>query len=154
MVVQKKKTNDSSSSWLKNILFVFLLLFFISVMIYLIVSQVNEYYAQMDPMLHRLKDHLSPLHPRVDSLQFFEGNKSYTINKQKVYLCLRDENKEYYDFNMLVYVSIHELAHVVCDEVGHTKKFHEIFDRLLKKAAKMGIYDPRKPIIQNYCGHT
>ena len=39
--------------------------------------------------------------------------------KQKVYLCLKDENNEYYNDNMLIYVALHELAHVLCDEIGH-----------------------------------
>ena len=137
----------------KNIIFIFLLVIFVGIMAYFIYYQITEHYAQMDPMLSRIQDHVRPLHPVVDSVHFYEGNKSYTINKQKIYLCLKDENKEYYNFNMLVYVAIHEIAHVLCDDIGHTAKFHKIFDDLLKKATEMGIYDPSQPIILNYCGH-
>jgi hypothetical protein len=66
-------------------------------------------------------------------------------------LCLKDKNGEYYDKNMLIYVLLHEISHSLCDEVGHTKKFNEIFNALLKEAVKKGIYDENKPIIQNYC---
>ena len=52
---------------------------------------------------------------------------------------------------MLIYVALHEVAHVLCDEVGHTQKFHSIFEDLLKKATEMGIYNPSIPLIQNYC---
>jgi hypothetical protein len=48
---------------------------------------------------------------------------------------------------MLTYVGLHELAHVLCDEVGHTAKFYQIFDELLDKAHQMGLYDPSIPII-------
>jgi len=138
----------------KNVIFILLLLIFIGLTGYLIFYQIVDHFAMTDPMLFKLKDHIAPLHPIVTSLSFYEGNKSYTINKQKIYLCLKDEKSDYYDFNMLVYVTIHELAHVLCPEVGHTQKFHEIFDQLLKEATELGIYDPTQPIIKNYCGHT
>lgn len=120
---------------------------------FIIYNQIIEYYQQLDPMLQVIQDTLSPLHQKVQDITFYEGNKSYTINKKKIYLCLRDKNKEYYDFNMLLYVAIHELAHVLCDEIGHTSKFNHIFHKLLEKAESIKIYDPNKPIIQNYCNH-
>jgi hypothetical protein len=132
------------------ILIVFLLLILISV----IKTRVTEYYEQIDPMLVRIKETLIPLHPCVSSLKFYEGKKSYTINKKKIYLCLKDENGEYYDFNMLMYVSIHELSHVICDEIGHTQKFHRIFRNMLELAEQKNIYDSSIPIIKNYCGHN
>jgi hypothetical protein len=138
---------------MRNMVVFVLVLLFILMFVYLIYNQITEHYAQMDPMLSHIRSHLNPLHPTVENLNFYQGDKSYTINKQKIYLCLRDEQGEYYDFNMLIYVTIHELAHVLCDEIGHTEKFHQIFDSLLKKATGMGLYDSTKPIIQNYCGH-
>ena len=35
-----------------------------------------------------------------------------------------------------MYVAIHELAHVTCNEIGHTPKFWAIYDALIRKAAK------------------
>lgn len=121
-----------------------------------IVYQVKEEYQPQstDPMLLRVKDKLRLIYPNIDRLEFYEADKSYTINKRKVHLCLRDENNNYYNENMLVYVALHELAHVLCDEIGHTDKFHKIFQDLIDKAYEIGIYDPSIPIIQNYCGHT
>jgi hypothetical protein len=133
--------------------FIILLILFILLLGYVIFSRVMEYYSQLDPMLRHIHKKLEPLDPKVKSLKFYEGNKSYTINKKKIYLCLRDEKNEYYNENMLMYVAIHELAHVLCDEIGHTDKFHRIFKQLLYKAQKMGIYDASQPIVRNYCGH-
>lgn len=130
------------------ILCLLLLLFFI--MIYLCL-QVKEQYQQKDPILIEIRNQLAMLSPKAFSLQFYEDDKSYTINKNRVYLCLRDENKAYYSMNMLMYVAIHELAHVICDEIGHTPKFHKIFTELLEKARMLGIYDPDQPLVQNYC---
>ena len=63
---------------------VILIMLLIALFSYFIFSRVMEYYQQMDPMLHTIKKKLYPLHPRVQSLEFFEGKKSYTINKKKI----------------------------------------------------------------------
>lgn len=138
----------------KTLISIAIIVLLFGVIVYIVAIQVREYYQQTDPMLKIIKDTLSPLHEKVKDLQFFQGDKSYTINKRKIYLCLKDENEEYYDFNMLLYVAIHELSHVMCDEIGHTPKFNQIFHDNLIQAEKMGIYDSTKPIITNYCGHT
>jgi hypothetical protein len=138
---------------LKTIFYIFIVLFILAVIGFIVYYQVVEYYQQLDPMLKIIQETLHPLHEKVKTLAFFEGNKSYTINKKKIYLCLKDEHQEYYDFNMLMYVAIHELSHVLCDEIGHTPKFNRIFQEQLEKAEELGIYDSSKPIIQNYCGH-
>tara|TARA_Y100000389_G_scaffold187188_1_gene208356 strand:- start:507 stop:998 length:492 start_codon:yes stop_codon:yes gene_type:complete len=87
----------------------------------------------------------------VMKTKFLRGNKSYTINKEVVYICLKDENGNYYNDNMLVYVTAHELAHVLCDEIGHTDSFHEINESLLNELIKEGLYNPSIPVLKNYC---
>jgi hypothetical protein len=87
----------------------------------------------------------------VDRLKFFEGRKSYTINKTYVHICKKDKNGKLYARNQLVLVLLHEIAHALCDEVGHTDKFNRILDDLLEKASKKGIYDPSIPNIPDYC---
>ena len=106
-----------------------------------------------DPVLLAVKEKLKQIYPGIEALEFYESNKSYTINKQKVHLCLKDQKGDYYNENMLTYVALHELAHVICDEVGHTDKFYAIFDELIDKAHGMGLYDPSIPVIQDYCMH-
>ena len=120
-------------------------------LLYLLISQVREKYQMDDPVLKDVRNTLLKLHPAVKDIKFMKGDKSYTINKKKIYLCLKDENGKYYNKNMLMYVTIHELAHVLCDEVGHTEKFHKIFDGLLEKATQMGMYNPSIPLEENYC---
>lgn len=124
-----------------------------SLLLWATMSFYKEKYQQSDPILHEIRENLMLLTPRAESLKFYTDNKSYTLNKQKVYLCLKDENHDYYPMNMLMYVAIHELAHVLCDEIGHTPKFHAIFANLLQQATQIGIYDPTIPVIQNYCGY-
>jgi hypothetical protein len=130
--------------------------FFVAVILIIVIytmTYLKEQYQQSDPKLFEIKDKLKMLDPRANKLRIFEDDKSYTINKKRVYLCLRDDNDNYYPMNMLMYVAIHELAHVLCNEVGHTPKFQTIFKQLLTKAETLGIYDPKIPVIRDYCGY-
>lgn len=152
----------------------------IAVIIYLIVSQVKEHLSTQDPVLHDLKNTLRDalektkniclsksncmLKDRIrekggiqkclDDVSLHSGSKSFTINKKKIYLCLKDENGKYYDKNMLIYVFTHELAHVLSESIGHTEEFHQIFEELLKCLAEQKKYDPNKPLVQNYCEYS
>ena len=80
--------------------------------------------------------------------------KSYTINKQAVHMCMKEEDGDYYPDNTLIYVLAHELAHVICDETGHTEKYNTIFDQLLLKLQEDGLYDPSIYINRDYCEWT
>jgi Zn-dependent peptidase ImmA (M78 family) len=81
-----------------------------------------------------------------------EDNQSYTINKKIIHLCTKDpRNGKTYDKNTLMFVVLHELAHVLCPDVGHTDTFSRINNALLQHAVKYGFYDPSKPFVENYC---
>mgnify|MGYP001315487753 CR=1 FL=1 len=144
---RKNKNNDT-------ILIIFSVILIIGIIGFFIYNQILEHYAKNEPKVLEIKEKLRQIHPRVDSLEFFAGNKSYTINKQKVYLCLKDENNNYYEDNMLIYVALHELAHVLCDEIGHTDKFKRIFEDLLLKGEEIKIYNPDIPPIIDYCTYN
>jgi predicted metal-dependent hydrolase len=83
---------------------------------------------------------------------------SYTINKgEKIVLCLRSKFlNNIHDMNTIMYVVIHELAHVACPEYGHTPLFKKIFIFLLKQSEKINIYKSIDYRInpQDYCGMT
>ena len=106
-----------------------------------------------DSSRFEFSDELEPLRNRnvMNEISLEEGFKSFTENKQRVTLCLRNQFGELYDQNSLMYVALHELAHVINDEVHHTKKFRRIFDALLKHASANGFYDPSKAFVKNYC---
>jgi hypothetical protein len=87
----------------------------------------------------------------LNDLTLCKGEKSYTINKEDIFLCLKDENNKYYEDNMLIYVLLHEIAHHVTVSIGHTPEFHEKFQILLKKAEELKIYDSTIPVVKNYC---
>ena len=58
------------------------------------------------------------------------------------------------ELNLIIFVAIHEIAHVMTDEVGHTKKFWNNMRYLLEQGEKIGIYTPedysKNP--KMYCG--
>lgn len=84
------------------------------------------------------------------------SDTSYTINKgEKIIICLSNRKTDkIYDLNLLVYVLIHELSHIINSDYGHGDKFKSIFAQLVKYAVDIGIYDyenyKEKP--KEYCG--
>ena len=81
---------------------------------------------------------------------------AYSVNKgEQLALCLRDAKDDtFIELNLIIFVAIHEIAHVMTDEVGHTKKFWNNMRYLLEEGEKIGIYTPedysKNP--KMYCG--
>ncbi len=82
---------------------------------------------------------------------------SYTVNKgDHMYMCIRerDEDNRLIDDNTLMFVALHELAHVMTKSIGHETDFKENFRLLLKHAQKRGYYKyvPYHLKPKKYCG--
>lgn len=84
---------------------------------------------------------------------------SYSINKgEQIVFCLRSRHKDrkhnLHDLNLLMYVVLHEMSHVACPEIGHTKLFGEIFQFFVQEAEKIGIYQKInfRETPHEYCG--
>lgn len=136
----------------KDVTGILALFFVVIIIVYFALCPIVEGFQKQDPKLEQIRKTIRPLRPEiVDNIVFLEDKRSYTINKKKVYLCLKDENGDYYNDNMLIFVVLHEMAHVMCDEIGHTAKFQQIFQQLLDEAAEKNIYDPNIQPVQNYC---
>tara|TARA_Y100000389_G_scaffold47439_1_gene42542 strand:- start:21433 stop:21894 length:462 start_codon:yes stop_codon:yes gene_type:complete len=111
------------------------------------------------PVIEKLKLDLGQVCPEIRDMRIVEGDSSYTINKKKIYLCLKDKkNGNLYDKNMLTYVLLHEMAHVLNtgnpdpeEDIGHTDAFHRKFDKLLMRAEKLGLYNASLPLVEDYC---
>lgn len=148
-----------------NSFFIVAIIIFISSSI--IYSQIYEYYCQNDEKLLELKSVFEKFFANQEKwegplevlnrkdimkeITLYRGEKSYTINKQNVYICLKDPEGQYYSDNTLYYVIAHEISHAICDEIGHTDKFNAIFKALLIKLESAGIYNSSIPITQDYC---
>lgn len=88
---------------------------------------------------------------------------TFTINKKDIHVCLRTRNdsKQLYDINRLMYVVLHELAHMANWDpntgnpiIGHGPEFIRIFKDLVKISMNLSIYQyedySKKPV--EYCG--
>lgn len=85
-------------------------------------------------------------------------HSSYSVNKgEQVHLCLRQRqgaDESLVNENVMVFVSIHEMAHVITDSIGHEPEFWNNFGWLLKEAEKIGVYQYQdfKAHPVRYCG--
>lgn len=81
---------------------------------------------------------------------------SYSINKgEEIVFCLRSiPDNKLHNINELMYVAIHEIAHVGCPEIGHTSLFKKINLELLKYAIECGVYSYKNynALPEQYCG--
>jgi len=81
---------------------------------------------------------------------------AYSVNKgEELSICIRDKDTEkFIDNNIILFVAIHELAHIMTPETGHTPLFWDNMKYLLEQASTSGIYHPQdysqNPV--NYCG--
>jgi len=134
------------------------LILLLSLLIVISIGFYNLKYKRrtyQDPLIRKIKYDVSLLDPKISHIDFFSSDESYTEDKTKIFLCLKDEKGNYYDYNMLMYVAIHECSHALTDviDVEHvTPEFRGMFEHLLTKAYKLGIYDPNKSLVTNYCG--
>lgn len=135
-------------------IWIFLILsLLISIIICIIYTNIKEHFLQKDPKLKEIQEKCKDVHPIISKVKLYKSDKSYTINKKKVHLCLKDENGEYYPDNMLIYVFLHEIAHCINKkDIGHTEEWNRIFNELKDIAAALGIWDPNIPVVDNYCG--
>jgi predicted metal-dependent hydrolase len=87
------------------------------------------------------------------------GVTAYSENKRKLVLCLRKKiavggKYELHDENTIMYVVLHEMAHMMNDQWGHDPIFWKLFKFLLINADEAGLYKPvdysKNPIV--YCG--
>lgn len=125
---------------------------------------LTEYvYQHKDTKYSKYKPYIEQLKNGIDKVIINESSEdniytSYSINKgEQIVFCLRSKyTGKLHDLNLLMYVVVHEIAHVACPEYGHTPLFKKIFAFLLKIAIELNIY---KKIDFNsypkeYCGLT
>jgi hypothetical protein len=83
-------------------------------------------------------------------------NSSMTVGKQNVYICIRDpKTGNFYHHDILVYVLLHEIAHVITDTYSiktHDSAFYKNFNFLLKKALEKNILSEIPKVPNDYCG--
>jgi hypothetical protein len=101
---------------------------------------------------------------RADPNRFLEStpeaeHTSYSVNKgESVHFCLRqrDASEQLVNMNVMMFVAIHEMAHMITKSVGHEPEFWNNFGWLLREAEQRNLYTPTDfkshPVL--YCGVT
>lgn len=127
--------------------------------------------------LKKLKDHLIKKYPNdtrikrlkqrfdcQDSSILIENDitskfTSYTQNKgEKIVFCIRtkdNKKNQIHSKNLLIFVAIHEMAHIITESIGHDDPiFWENFKFLLEEAIKINVwtYIDFRNQPQEYCG--
>lgn len=103
------------------------------------------------------KKNLSMYNPSKLSENILEIDTAYTVNKGQIMLFCLDDRKDKYklhDINTMMYVAVHELAHIGCKSIGHTDEFKAVFKSLLKYAVihKLYTYIDYSKHKETYCG--
>ena len=91
------------------VLWILFIIIIIGIIIWILFCGLKEKYLRSDPMLEKLRSEISKVSPQINSVALYKGNKSYTLNKEKIFICLKDENNKYYNFNMLIISDTHIL---------------------------------------------
>lgn len=103
---------------------------------------------------------------RPDAISESSPNNNYTsysINKgEKIVFCLRKKKgshkNELMDLNTMMFVAIHELAHLMTKSIGHTPEFWDNMKFLLQQGIKKDVNVYEKQDFANnpeqYCGMT
>lgn len=85
---------------------------------------------------------------------------AYSENKgQKIAFCLNKQKKDndnLIDENTLMFVALHEMAHVASKSIGHNTEFWNNFTFLIEEAEEIQLYTPIDYSKKNaeYCGMT
>ena len=116
--------------------------------------------AEINKLKDKDRDGISTLKERYNPNELSEtglGAKytSYSVNKgEKISICVRHKDKTFIDDNIIIFVVIHELAHVMTTSIGHTPEFWDNMAFLLEEGEKVGIYKPEnyKENPVDYCG--
>jgi hypothetical protein len=119
----------------------------------LLVSHLIKTYPN-DDRIGRFKSNFNPdrLKEGIDDPKY----TSYSINKgEQIVLCLRTNNK-LMDLNTMMFVVLHEMAHVCSISIGHTEEFWSNFKWILEESINIGIYKKQNFRLKNveYCGMT
>ena len=125
-------------------------------------ASINEKILHLINNLDESKESVKRLKGNYKPESLSENTKdsiytSYSLNKgERISLCLREKLDDviFEDNNTIIFVVIHELAHLMTESVGHTDEFWDNMRYLLEEASKLGIYkvvDYEKENVE-YCG--
>ena len=119
------------------------------------VKNINNFNS-FEPYIKQLKNNLSESRTVIYETDPESNLTSYSVNKgEELSFCLKSKkSNQLHDINLLMYVAIHEMAHIACPEIGHGELFKKIFRKLAEEAINIGIYKKVNfsEVPTEYCG--
>jgi len=112
------------------------------------IVKITKYVKENRDKYPEMIQYIDQLDGRIKNAIIQENSKnskytSYSVNKgEQIVFCLRTttDSGELHDINLLMYVVLHEMAHVGCPEIGHTPLFIEIFKFLCHRSIELKLY--------------
>jgi len=117
--------------------------------------------AKVTEKAKKLVEYLKEKYPEKDNIKrLIEGfnpdtiketlpnskHTAYTENKKNMYFCLNvkkdNVESELIDEHTLMFVALHEMAHIATKSIGHKSEFWENFRFLLEEAKLSGLHEP------------
>ena len=122
-------------------------------------KKLVEYVGKKYPDQENVKRLVSGYNPKkiTETLPTSEYT-AYSENKgEKLAFCLnreKNDSNNLIDEHTLMFVSIHELSHIMTKSIGHKQEFWDNFKFLLENAKDAGIHNPEdyKRAPKKYCG--
>lgn len=126
------------------------------------IINVTNYLVMNKDKYPEYVQYIDQLNTRIKNVEVLESTEdsvytSYSVNKgEQIVFCLRSRRirNKLHEFNLLMYVVLHEMSHVACPEYGHTPLFKKIFAFITNTAIGMGLYTKidfaNDPV--EYCG--
>ena len=119
------------------------------------VENINKF-PEYKVYIKQLEKNLDDTNTTINETDPNSDLTSYSVNKgEELSFCLKSKKTgKIHDINLMMYVAIHELAHIANPEIGHGELFKKIFRKLLEEAVKLNIYrlDNYAADPVEYCG--
>ncbi len=123
--------------------------------------------ATLDINLNKLINSLPNNQKNNRLKKYFKGNitenipgsmhVAYSLNKgDELSICIRSKNNLFIDQNIIMFVAIHEISHIMTYETGHTENFWNNMKYLVENATELNIYKhvDYSTTPTEYCGIT
>jgi len=117
-----------------------------------LLEHLQKTYGSSDSRVAMLTANYRP--ERVSEGVDTPGYTSYSVNKgEQIVLCLRNKDKLMV-VNTMMFVVLHEFAHLATEGIGHTEEFWTNFKWILEESMNIGIYARQdfKTTNVDYCG--
>lgn len=125
-----------------------------------LISHLEAKYGKDHPNTRLLSDRYNAGALHEHTPYFFNSNVAFTMQKgRSLGICMRNlesADKSFHKLDNIMFVMLHEIAHIATNASQHPPEFWSLFKFILHEAAEAGVYTPidyrNNPIV--YCDGT